>query len=363
MKKNIFINKNFLLTLLFALAFISVQMQGQQNLVYGQTYYLQNGWNNYSGGYLDVNGKGCQSNHLCVSTNSEKKEGESSAWIILSSDGNKNGQAVAMGDQIRLQSAWEGGNGGYLGIRGYGIYYADNPGFVCVSTWLEPTSDGATNWKITSASSDGYVKDLTDVSLQNQWSGASSYLDTNGEGCNNGYKCVSGAKEKNRDNGSGNWKFSSFAKTTVGTGASMNPCDLPVGTYYYDSEKDFMERGDRVYTGKVLSSSNGKFFALMTDEGKLTMNKVTNNTMCAGGIMLYLDHAQTWEAPSQRGPAGEGGYLELQSDGNLCMRDKNGKFRWCAPKSLGAVKVDINEQDGCLQAWSNTELLWSSCEN
>lgn len=339
---------------------MGLQINAQENLVYGKTYHLQNGWNNHGGGYLDVNGQGCQDNYLCVSTSKDLRDGTSNEWIIVSTTGKQDGEAVANNDIIQLKSAWNG-NGGYLGIRGYGMYYPENPGHVCVSTWKEAQTDGATSWKVSGASSDGYVKDFGDISLENQWSGGRTYLDTRGYD-NKGFLSVSGSQEMNRDGGSGNWKIMPTVYSRVGTSVSISACDAPLGTYYYDSEKSTMSQGDRIYTGQVLSSDNGNYFALMTDDGRFTMNKVTSHEFCAGGIKVYITYDEVWSADTGGRTAGDGGYVELQEDGHLCMYTKDAGYIWCGPYSKGSVKVDIDEQNGCLKAWDNHSLKWSSCK-
>ncbi len=142
-----------------------------------------------------------------------------------------------------------------------------------------------------------------------------------------------------------------------------SPCDTQAGTYYQAS-KQTMVQENRVYTANVLiSSDNNQYFALLTKDGNLTMNKVTKAFDC-NGTSYFVDYEETWRAPlEQWGPTGEGGYVVLQEDGHLCMYSKEDSYRWCAPFSKGSLKVEINESTGCLIAFGASSALWSSCEN
>jgi len=342
-----------IITLFFTVIFI-LQLNSQDQLLYGSSYYINNAWNNAEGGYLDVNGFGCQDNYLCVSTSKQIRNGKSNEWIVLSADGKQVGEEVQTGDIIHLQSAWNG-NGGYLGTRGRGVYYPENPGLICVSTWKEHPSDGATSWQILGNETGQYI------GLLNQLASQKTYLDANGFGCG-GYLCISGSVESDRDNGTGKWRFQATAQSAVPAAVpSLNPCDMPVGSFPFDARIS-VQRGDRVHSGEVLvNSDNGKYFAMLTKDGRFTFNQVTEDAMCAGGIMLYIDYKEIWAAPTDRGTAGTKGYVELQQDGHLCIYTESGGYVWCAPYSKDSIKLEIDEASGCLNAWGATALLWSSC--
>ncbi|MDQ1829380.1 hypothetical protein [Massilia scottii] len=53
-------------------------------LVYGSTYHIQNNYNAWSGGFLDVRASGCDNNKLCVSTSMQPNSGlNTSKWTVV----------------------------------------------------------------------------------------------------------------------------------------------------------------------------------------------------------------------------------------------------------------------------------------
>ena len=65
--------------------FFGIQNSYSQTLSYGDEIHLQNGWNNYSGGFLDTRGYqrdyAKTENHLCVSTANEKNRQNSGSGV------------------------------------------------------------------------------------------------------------------------------------------------------------------------------------------------------------------------------------------------------------------------------------------
>jgi hypothetical protein len=92
----------------------------RNNLVYGKTYHLQNGYANWGGGYLDVCGHASYPyNKYNVScTPSKNRSSNSGSWKILSAQGKSNGTVVMDGDKVRLLNMYDGGKGGYLDVCG-----------------------------------------------------------------------------------------------------------------------------------------------------------------------------------------------------------------------------------------------------
>lgn len=84
--------------------------------------------------YLDVNSQGCQENYLCVSTtkSNQRKNSNTSDWIILSASEKKEGEVVLAGDLILLKTPWM--RGSYLGTRAYSEDFGFS-GYLCVSAW------------------------------------------------------------------------------------------------------------------------------------------------------------------------------------------------------------------------------------
>ncbi|MCC5628815.1 hypothetical protein LC613_12230 [Nostoc sphaeroides CHAB 2801] len=77
-------------------------------LIYGGTYLVQNGYNNWEGGYLDTNGIDCEGNLLCVSTagSSDRANVQTRTWKIVSATGKQNGTAVLVNDEIYSQNLY-----------------------------------------------------------------------------------------------------------------------------------------------------------------------------------------------------------------------------------------------------------------
>ncbi len=194
------------------------------SLKYGVVYSIQNGYNDWNGGYLDTRGGGCQDNYLCVSTAESSNRTETKAnpdgdktasWQILSAQNKQPGQPVVNGDVIYLVNMFTGGtntakNGGFLDTRGSGC----EGNLLCVSTSAErdrPGTDGSTTtWRVLadSPSPDGQVQADSLVHLLNGWNDwQGGFLDIRGSGCQDNYYCVSTTPTWQRDTGSTHWRF------------------------------------------------------------------------------------------------------------------------------------------------------------
>lgn len=188
-------------------------------LSYGDVIHLQNGWNNYGGGYLDTRGYQKHfektGNFLCVSTSTaSNRDIGSGKWKVMSATGKANGSPVLVGDVVHLFNQWNG-NGGYLDTRGYQRDFEKTGNHLCVSTATAANRDsGSGTWKISSAkgvAAGTAVGDGSEIHLQNGWNNfQGGYLDTRGyqrdfEKTGN-HLCTSTATSANRDSGSGTWK-------------------------------------------------------------------------------------------------------------------------------------------------------------
>ncbi|CUI04316.1 hypothetical protein BN2497_3409 [Janthinobacterium sp. CG23_2] len=189
------------------------------SVLYGQIYHLQNGYANWTGGYLDVRDSGCNGNTLCVSTaSSDNRDQGSGNWMILPADGSAKsvGDAVSPGDLVYLINqypakkdggAYEGARGGYLDTRDKGC----ESNRLCVSTSLTKNrSADSSVWEII-ATPDGVLTGQ-DIHLMNRYVDGDShtYLDVRGRRCASNLLCVSTSTGWNRDNGSGSWRFSAI---------------------------------------------------------------------------------------------------------------------------------------------------------
>ena len=207
---------------------------------YGESYFLQNAYNNWSGGYLDVRGGPCMYNPLCVSTAAvENRDTNSGTWVIASAEGKPKGAPVMRGEMVYLKNKYpldkDGISssdrfGGYLDVRGGGC----EGNLLCVSTSLKANTGPDTSvWKFVADRHSLYVGQS--LHLQNQYPAPSgfAYLDVRGGGCSGNLLCVSASLNPNRDNGSGSWRvlnsapFSvkSLLSWTAGTSTPVAGCD------------------------------------------------------------------------------------------------------------------------------------------
>lgn len=107
-----------------------IDSAGAADLMYGTVYNIQNGYANWTGGYLDVDGTGCQGNVYCVSTaSSPNRDQGSGSWMIQSATGKAAGTPVNGNDQIYLVSQY-GTSPTYLDTNGSGC----QGNLLCVST-------------------------------------------------------------------------------------------------------------------------------------------------------------------------------------------------------------------------------------
>jgi hypothetical protein len=177
------------------------------SLKYGDMVLIQNGYQSWQGGYLDVCGSGCQGNYLCVSTSTNfNRANGSGTWQILSASGKAIGQPVMAFDNIHLLNQWSG-NGGYLDVNGKDC----NGGYLCVSTaTTDNRANGSGTWKIVPETcvGGGGIQTSQVIRLLNAWNDYSGgFLDVNGAGCQSNLYCVSTTLGWNRTGNTTSWRF------------------------------------------------------------------------------------------------------------------------------------------------------------
>jgi hypothetical protein len=177
-------------------------------LKYGDKVHLQNGFDNWQGGYLDVYVPLPAPNKHKVSTSDSKnRDSGSGTWEIMSATGKAVGAEVLIGDAIHLRNLWTG-DGGYLDVCG--LPPAPNKHAVVTSDSAN-RDRGSGTWRVYTAASslpNSKVRKGDPVHLLNgfdNWQGG--YLDVLGLPPAPNKHAVSTSDSKNRDRGSGTWKF------------------------------------------------------------------------------------------------------------------------------------------------------------
>lgn len=316
----------------FALAVFSLLFQIDaiaQTLNYGDEIHLQNGWNNYSGGYLDTRGyqKDFEKtgNHLCVSTATTNARAKGSGtWKVLSAKGKAIGTPVLIGDEIHLQNAWENYNGGFLDTRGFQKDFAKTGNHLCVSTATVNKRDGGSGtWKILSATGKANGTAVTqnlEVHLQNGWNNYSGgFLDTRGfqkDFAKTGnHLCVSTATANKRDGGSGTWKVQIIGaskntpvektKASVELPSKFKVLAYSVGEGKGDKDAYWFALNNNDSRGRILSQaklgSNAKWMEIQRIDlgNNIYAFKVTN-----AGDDMYLTARDNKEVHVEKAPGG-----------------------------------------------------------
>lgn len=156
------------------------------SLIYGRKYYIQNGYGNWNGGFLDTCGGAvaCKGDNLYdVSTSkSPDRVGEGTGiWKIRSAMGKADDAPVMANDFIYLQNQYKG-DGGFLDTCGYAVACkSDNLYDVSTSKSPDRAKQGTGTWRIIPDSSCGKVEEYEIVHLlngYNDWAGG--FLDTCG---------------------------------------------------------------------------------------------------------------------------------------------------------------------------------------
>jgi hypothetical protein len=177
-------------------------------LLFGSTYFIQNGYSGWTGGYLDTRGPGCEGNLLCVSTaTTPRRDSGSGSWTIVSPVGKAPGTPVLPGDDISLINQY--GARSYLDTRDSRC----EGNLYCVSTAWSPNRDyGSGTWRVLpSSTTSGPILEGQAVHLLNGYSNfGGGFLDTRGAGCEGNKYCVSTSALWNRNTeGTSDWRFRS----------------------------------------------------------------------------------------------------------------------------------------------------------
>ncbi|AVR98160.1 hypothetical protein C9I28_22850 [Pseudoduganella armeniaca] len=221
-------------------------------LVYGHAYHLKNGFDHWSGGYLDTRNPGCERNALCVSTaNTDERDQGSGSWLLKSAQGKADGTPVMPGDKIFLKNLYPWGDdpsggkfGGYLDTRQPGC----EGNKLCVSTSMKANSNTNTSvWTVETDRFNTYIGQA--LRLRNGWDG--SYLDTRNPGCEGNLLCVSTSASANRDRNSGDWRFETSLAAYAARYAPRLRFDTAAKGYPMSAQPYFEQRVQRQPAGTV----------------------------------------------------------------------------------------------------------------
>ncbi|MFI9503294.1 hypothetical protein [Nocardia sp. NPDC052566] len=184
-------------------------------LKYGDRVNIQNGYNGWTGGYLDTNGHSSSGAGAMygVSTTETPARGQGTGtWEILPTNGKNTGDQVMSGDVVLLRNLYAN-DGGYLDTNGHATPAQGPSAKYAVSTNKEPdrATQGTGSWRIfaqTSSPTDQAVRENDVVYLWNLYSPTGSFLETNG------HSTASGAKYNvctdaywNRSSDVGSWRM------------------------------------------------------------------------------------------------------------------------------------------------------------
>ncbi|MGI5372567.1 hypothetical protein ACQEVN_38600 [Streptomyces iakyrus] len=183
-------------------------------LKYGDQIHLQNGFNNWAGGYLDTNGNSTDGGAKYeVSTADSPTRGEGTGtWQILSAAGKAVGANVVSGDLVYLRNLF-GGDGGYLDTNGHAADSQKDYGgkFNVLTSKDKDRAPGTGRWRLFvpgSSPRDQHVRPGDVIHLWNTWGDNGGFLETNEPGTADGSKydvCTNGYY--NRDKNVGDWKI------------------------------------------------------------------------------------------------------------------------------------------------------------
>jgi hypothetical protein len=185
-------------------------------LKYGDKVHLQNGWDNWNGGYLDTNSgdpNAAGSKYGVSTAPTATRAPGTGTWEITSASGKPIGAEVISGDAVYLKNGWDNWNGGYLDTNSGDPNAAGSKYGVSTSPGKD-RAPGSGRWRVfaeTSSPVDSKVRQGDRVHLLNGWDDWNGgFLDTNsGDPNAAGSKYgVSTSPYIDRATGTGTWRFS-----------------------------------------------------------------------------------------------------------------------------------------------------------
>ncbi|GAA2514653.1 hypothetical protein [Pilimelia columellifera] len=151
---------------------------------YGDQICLENGYNDFKGGFLDTNGHSTSGKYSVTTATTATRGQGTGTWQVESASGKATGTPVTSGDLVHLRNLYSG-DGGYLDTNGH----ADNDqkqtgGLYDVNTNASKTrAPGTGSWRVfaqTSNPADRSIRIGDCVLLFNAYDGNGGFLETNG---------------------------------------------------------------------------------------------------------------------------------------------------------------------------------------
>ncbi|WP_327729816.1 hypothetical protein OG250_29875 [Streptomyces sp. NBC_00487] len=156
-------------------------------LRYGDKVHIQNGYDNWQGGYLDANtgsSAGPTSVYQVATAATSNRSAGSGTWQISSVSGKQPGDAVLSGDTIHLRNLF--GAGSYLDVSGGAAAAQTQAAIYDVSTNSsnDRVGAGTASWRILAKTSNPLDRAVRENDIVLLWSlyDVGGFLETNGGG-------------------------------------------------------------------------------------------------------------------------------------------------------------------------------------
>jgi hypothetical protein len=158
-------------------------------LKYGDKIHLQNGYDDFKGGYLDTLNHHTSAglkHHVATADSPTRATGTGAGtgtWEVLSASGKAAGNPVVSGDLVHLRNLYSG-DGGYLDVANHASTDQKNGGgkYDVATAESSDRASGSGKWRIfapTSAPGDQNVRAGDIVHLWNTYDGNGGFLETN----------------------------------------------------------------------------------------------------------------------------------------------------------------------------------------
>ncbi|WP_326658646.1 hypothetical protein [Streptomyces canus] len=154
-------------------------------LKYGDQIHLQNGYDDFKGGYLDTlnNHTTAGLKHYVATADSTTRDKGTGTWEIVSASGKAAGQPVLSGDLVHLRNLYAG-DGGYLDAVNHATTAQKGGGgkYGVATAQSKDRTPGSGRWRIfaqTSTSFDQSVRAGDVVHLWNTYDDNGGFLETN----------------------------------------------------------------------------------------------------------------------------------------------------------------------------------------